>query len=344
MSLLTFKEVKESDIPDIAGVCADSDQFRNYLNKATRMLMTRGNFYGTVQKIQVCTYDDCIVWPRYVGTVLAVNRCGHPLPLWNNWYTFVPLDREIDFCAGAFNRVGGDRWAGNAQVVDDGWSAVFNNVTCGGGNYIRAYPSTQQDLGKKTRIFGKDNNGQTILTQNADGSWNEGVELTLALPFVSTPFTVRTVERITKDKTQGPLRYYQYDANNNVLLDLVSYDPAETTPLYRRSKMLRQRINANNQACGGARRIDALIKLQFQPVFFDSDVVLIANQDALRDMIMSVKISDTGDKDGALKYELSGIHELNLEVSDKFPKQQTPVDINPFGTALPWRHGVGRIL
>lgn len=340
MALLTFKNLKDSDVPGKVGVCATTNTFRDYTNKATRMLMNRGDFWGTVERIKLCVYNRCLVWPRHVGTVLAVNVNGRSMEVWNNWYEFMPLSRG-DFCDGGFFRSGGT-CGGNLNVINDGTSPVFSPITCGHDNYVRAYPSTQQDVGKKTRIFGVDENGQVIRTQNADLSWSDGVELTLAVPFTSTPFKIREVTRITKDETQGVLRYYQYDADNDVLLDLVWLEPTELSPMFRKSKLPNRCCRGS---CDGLRSVEALVKLEFIPVKYDTDLVQISNEDALLNMILSVKYSNSGDKEKADAYEASAIRELNLELDSKYPQEQTPVDINPFGSALPsGRPCVGRII
>lgn len=346
--LLTFGALKASDVPDIAGVCATSDTFRNYVNRATRMLLNRdagqAAFWGTVEKLMACYYNNCIVWPRYVGTVLAVNVCKRPTSVWNNWYQFTPLSLS-DFCSGTFSLRDGHCY-GNVKVVNDGVSPVFNPIACGSQFYVRAYPSTQEDIGKTTTIYGIDENGQTIRTQQPDKTWREGITLTLAVPFVSTPIKIREITRITKDETQGVLRYYQYDADNDVLLDLVWYDPGETTPMYRRSKIYGTRPSGSCCAtsCDGARSLEALVSLEFVPVKYDTDLVQISNQDALRNMISAMKYSDAGETAKATQFEIQAIRELNLEASRRFPKEQTPVTINPFGSAIPSLHRIGRIL
>lgn len=350
---LTFKNLKDSEVPGTVGVCPDSDTFASYTNKATRMLMTRGNFWGTVEKLKLCVYNSCLVWPRYVGTVLAVNVCGRPSEVWNNWYEFMPLSR-MDFCAGGFgfNGLHDFGLTGNVITVNDGTSPVFNPISCGNPTYVRVWPSTQEDVAginpdgstreaKTTRIFGIDENGQVIRTQNSDGTWTDGVELTLTLPYVSTSFRLREITRITKDETQGPLRYYQYDSVNDVMLDLVILDPTEVSPMFRRSRLPKRWRTGN---CNGIRSVEALVKLEFIPVKYDSDMVQISNLDALSDMMLSVKYSNGGDAPMAKDFEAKAIREMNLELNNKYPNEQTPVDINPFGSASPSRHAIGSVI
>lgn len=337
---LSFQNLMDSEVPSVVGVCPTSDTFREYANKATRMLMNRGDWWMTVERIKLCVYNSCLVWPRAVGSVLAVNICGRPTEVWNNWYQFMPLSRH-DFCNGGFGWHAG-MCTGNVVTINDGTSPVFNPIACNAPMYVRAYPSTQQDVGKKTRIFGIDENGQTIRTQNADLSWTDGVELTLAVPFVSTAFKIREITRITKDETQGVLRYYQFDADNNVLLDLVILDPSEISPMFRRSKLP---ARCNGESCDGIRSVEALVKLEFIPVKYPTDLVLISNLDALSDMMLAVKYSNGGDAALAKDFEAKAIREMNLELNNKYPNEQTPIEINPFGSCLPaGRPRIGSII
>ncbi len=344
MPLLTYAQAKDSTLADVAGTCSNSDLFRSYLNKSVRMLMNRGNFWGTVQKIRVCVYNNCITWPRYVATPLAVNIANHWTPVYNNWWGFMPLNYRSDFGHGGFGFSNGC-CTGNLAVENDGVTPVFNQVKCGQANYIRVYPSVQADIGKTTTIFGVDSNGQTIRTKVNSTTWQDGVTLTLALPFVSTPMQVQEVTRIHKEVTQGVVRYYQYDSNNDVLLDLVSYDPYETDPMYRHSKIanFRSLQSCSQRPCNGLVQIDALVKLEFVEVKTDSDLVLIENLDALEDAIQGIKKKQQGDTEGGLLLMNSAVHELNLELRNRFPLDQTPVEVLSFGTSLPARHGIGMI-
>lgn len=340
MPLLDFATLKASEVPATVGVCPDSDQFRDYTNKATRLAMNRGDFWGTVERMKLCVYDSCLVWPRYVGTPLAVNICGGHTEVWNHWYHFMPLSR-FDFCPGGFTFHGIGGCHGNVVTINDGTSPVFNPIACNTSRYIRAYPSTQEDVGKTTRIFGVDENGQTIRTQNADSTWTDGVELTLAVPFVSTSFKIREITRIIKQETQGVLRYYQYDDENDVLLDLVFLDPSEISPSFRKSRLPSR---WRNGSCSGVRSVEALVKLEFIPVRHDTDLVQVSNIDALSDLMLSVKYSNGGDAAMAKDFESKGIRELNLELNNKLPNEQTPVEINGFGSATPARHFIGSII
>jgi len=341
--LLTLGEARRSqDLADVMGLCGNSEQARNIINKATRMLMTRGNFWGTVQMVQGCILNQCVTWPRYVGSVLAVNTCGRSAGVWNNWAGFVPIGpagvRGEGFTCNSDGSCGG-----NLRDDNYGTSPVFNQVPCGKEYYIRVYPASRVDIGKTITIYGIDFNGQVIRTKLSDGTWQDGVTLTIGVPFTSTSFKVREVTRVLKDVTQNIIRLFMYDADNDKLISMAAYDPSETSPDYRVSK-----IHGDVRACcccpQGNRIIKALTKLQFIPAVNDTDLVLIENLDALGLMIQAIKNKNATNVSTSQALELDAVRELNLELRNRFPLNQTPVSINPFGTAIPARHGIGRII
>jgi hypothetical protein len=345
MSLVTLADAKASRLAEIAQTCTSSSDFLSLVNDATRILMKRGNFWGTVQKIRLCTYNGCITWPRYVGTVLATNLCRHPIPVWNNWFQFEPLI-STDFSRDGFSFNCGSLCIGNVLTENDGVTPVFNQVPCGSSNVIRIFPSVRADIGKQVTLYGIDQNGQTMRSRNASGIWQEGVTVTLALPSVDTP-AFQSISRISKPVTQGVVRYFQVDAVNNVLLDLVSHDPTETNPMYRHSKIQGMRLPTacnTSSACNGLRQVDALVKLEFIPVVNDSDLVLIENLDALKSMVQSIRKKEAQQVEAAAVLEADAIHDLNLQLRDKFPNTQTPVNVMPYGTARLERQRIGTML
>lgn len=337
MSLITFGAAKTSRISRIAGNCVDGDEFKRLVNDATRMLMNRGNWWGTVVKAQVCSYNGCMVWPRWVGTVLAANVCNTALPIFNHWYQFIPMEG----CDYNTNRV----WHSNVAMVQSDVTPVYNNVPCGSENYIRFFPRNQSDVGKVVIVYGLDYNGQPVRTLHADGTVQDGEEVTLALPFASTTTTYRLVTRIQKPVTDYILDVFQYDAGADIMLNMATYEPYETDPQYRQTNIQGWSPNgccATN--CNGLRKITVLAKMEFIPVEGDNDLIQIENLDALSLAIQSVKLSDAYDNDGAEKLMARAVHEMNLQLRDKLPLEQFPVVVRAFGTATPANHGIGRMI
>jgi hypothetical protein len=327
--MLTFGEFKNGPAKRIAGVCASSSDFQDLTNEATRKLMTRGNFWGTVQTIQVCVQNNCVVWPRFVETLLATNNCRGQSTQANFWFRFLPMSQNDwggvmrDFQAG--------RCGGNMVMESTGTSPVSRNLPCGRQFYLRVYAQVLADLGKTITIFGKDQNGQDILTLQG-GVLQPGVVLTIAKPFAVTPvkLSLPGISRVVKDVTQGPIHLFWFDSDNNVMLDCASYNPQEIAPDYLTSKIAGCGIQNPATHCSS---IEALVKLQFIPVVNDNDMILFDNVEAIKMMIMSIKKQDAGENDAARQLDLDAIRESNYQLKNKFPIESFECAFSPYGTA-----------
>lgn len=337
-STLTLGAAKAGSILNIAGVCATSPQFTGQLNEAVQRLMDAGDWWTTVVKARVCLSRNCVAWPRWVGTVLAVKYAGRVRPIQNHWYDFLPIS------AGECH----SPRQSTVAFVDDGLTPVFNNVPCGSSNFIRAYPRHQADADKTITLFGIDANGQEVMTKDSLGAWYQGEILTLGFPYVQSVAAFREVTRVIKDSTSGPLDVYQYVPATGLLLDMAHYEPSETNPMYRHAS-LRGGYGCAGSNCGcasdgsTARTVEILAKLQFIPVVADTDTVQIDNIPAIKLMIQAIRLEEAGDDDGALKKQAMAIKELNRQLRNKLPLEQIPVEVSSSGTALPSLRGIGRI-
>lgn len=346
--MLTFGQAKQSqELARVSGVCGSSDDFRSYLNQAVRMLMKRGNFWGTVQLLRFCVYNECLVFPRQVGTVLAVNSCRHAINLWNNWFQFARMGGWGDIAMAGFRGNGfiGDRLDchGDLNMINPGTTPVYFQIPCGQTRYVRWYPAVRADIGKTMTIFGIDSNGQVVRTKNAQGVWQEGETITATLPFVSTTIQYREIIRVTRDKTNAPTRLFYYNADQNVLNDCAVYDPPDVNPDFRFTRIPMAGLNRTVLCANGSRQVSALVKLEFIPVENDNDLVLIGNLDAIALTIQGIRKSDGGDSGGGEADIARAVHDMNLELRDKFPQQQTPISIRPAGAVGARRAGIGMI-
>lgn len=341
--MLTFGQAKNStELANVSGVCGSSGQFQSYLNKAVRMLMTRGNFWGTVQLMRFCVYNECLVLPRQVGTVLALNTCGEPVNVWNNWFQFARIGHERDLERVGFS-IDGTRCQGNMNMENQGTTPVYFQVPCGKAFYVRSYPSVRADLGKTVTIFGIDSNGQVVRTQNAQGIWQEGETIVNVPPFISSSIRYREITRVVRDKTSAPGRLYYYDADNDVLRDCATYDPTDTLPDFRFTKTPGLVRSSCCNGVNGSKQVSALVKLQFIPVENDNDLVMIENLDAIGDAIQGIRKSDGGDSAGGEGDMARAVHELNLELRNRFPQEQTPISIRPAGAVGAFRARIGML-
>jgi len=314
--VLTVNEAMDSRINRISGVCAGSDDWYQILNDATRQLMRRGNWWATLKVLRGCIYNQCIAWPREVGTVLAFDRCGRSSPPKNQWYDF---DAVLPEHVHHFNRFNTFTCAHDLALVDRGTSPVFNQIPCLLPRFLRFYITQPTDIGK------------TITIQ-------PGLVVSLAIPFVQTTIAFDAVDRVIKSVTDGPVYGYQFDGINQFAL--ATYAPSETLPSYRTSKI-------EGTGCGTTNcniwptQISAFIKLEFVAAKRPDDLILIDNLDALALGMQSVKLGDSYDSQGSEGMMARAVHELNLDLRNKLPIDQTPVRFAPYGTARLERRRVG---
>jgi hypothetical protein len=71
--------------------------------------------------------------------------------------------------------------------------------------------------------------------------------------------------------------------------------------------------------------------MAFTPARVPNDLVYIQNIDALKLLIYAIRYEDSGQQEKARRYEADAIRELNLEIDDILPEDQTPVDFGELG-------------
>lgn len=326
----TVSDARASVLKNIAGVCTSSAEFLDFLNEATERLMTAGNWFGTEQLGQFCLYNRCVTWPRYVGTVLGVRLCSHSVDIKNHWYSILgPAQSCLNGNLGGFYPV----------LKDIGTAPTYNEISGPSGKKIRAYALKNQDYGKTVKLFGIDSNGQPLQETDGSGNWQMGLTLILAPPFVSTSIDVVRIESVLKDRTQGNVLLYEYDATSDTLRDLALYEPSETNPRYRRSNFSGLCVGASG--CVDAHgekivKVEALIKLQYIPVVSDNDFLLIDDFVALKQAVQGVRYEEAGEIAKAGAYFASAVHTLNLRDRDKMPGNQTTIVVNPLSGSEIW--------
>lgn len=328
--MLSFGEFKASSAENIADVSVNSNSFKRWTNDATRRLLQRGDFAGTLVPIYVCVRNGCVTWPRYVGQVRKMYTCARDISVKGVWYSF--LDRN------AWRGIWGGYLWGND--IPTGWAPLPNGYgrpavnqgrypvhqdIMGDGRYVRLYHRCQQDLGKTVTIFGVDNGNQPLKHRTAAGNWEDGINLTLQTPYAQSTTFVRRIDRVVKEETQCQVLAYAVDStSSDTLEDLAIWDGSEISP-----SRLRQNVFVGCGCNSDLSGVNALVKLAYVPVRYDEDWVLIDNVDALKLMIQAIKREEAGDRLGAREYEADAIRELNLQSQNEMPDNELPIDVQP---------------
>lgn len=337
--MLTFGDIQDDiGVKQVLPLNPTSPEFADKVNTAVRMLMRCGDWWETAIPIFICVFQGCVVFPRYVGQVRRLHMCNHQIPVRNLWYQFM-VGVGAGGC-GSWNSISGNHgwWGREVKLQQEGTSPVLQDIM-GEGRLVRVYTRCNSDYGTHTTIFGVDNNGQRLMTENPDKTWSEGITLTAQAPFASTSVFVRHIDRILRDATQCPQDMYAYNPSTNLLEELAHYEPSETEPSYSKTRLQMHwpwlpSSLPGSACCSRERGVLAMVKLRFIPVKNRSDLVLIPNIDALKFMFQALLAQDKGDIQKFMANKALAIADLNRELEDRSPDDQFSAIDNTFGGAV----------
>lgn len=187
-----------ADSVEVLGRCSQAQIF-NRLTEAIALLANKGDWDPLIGYVDICSGTDyrTITLPKDIDTPLAVNIDGRPMFFRNKWFEF-----HLNG-AGSMQETG---WTWD----DVGQVPIFQDILQ--PSTLVAIAQLQNDLGTVIQIFGYDQLGRWIRTQNPDGTWIDGYNL--------------TVNNLT-DFPQGVIqpntvRYFYRILNNTPLYDLTS--------------------------------------------------------------------------------------------------------------------------
>jgi len=336
----------DSAIQKIAGVCATGNQYRDYINEATRQLMNRGGWVGQEVLMRLCTTSCDCVFPRYVGTVLGLRpACGDYIDIRNHWWAILAPNYGNGYGNGWGDGVYGGWGTGaygygyNASgyagylpdAIDTNSVPIFNQVSGNTGKLIRYHVVNVEDLGKTITIYGKKYGGQP-LQQQIDGVTVNGLTITAATPIAQTTELVTKIDSVVRQSTVSPAYLYEYDTTTGKLRMLAAYEPSETNPSYRHMRIPSVGSCCRNDGEETRYQVEALVKLEFVPVVSDEDFLLISNFDALAMMIQSIRAREANDMQLSRTMFAAAIDELNFELRNKSPSDQLSVRVNIAGS------------
>lgn len=335
--LPSFQDAMDSnELKSASGVCTNTPEFAQMLNSSIERLMYRGDWQGTVLPIQLTVQRGIVTMPRQVGAVRYINVAHRYVPIQNSTYQFLPWQWNQRRCCDWF---GG--WYNNSMPMLTGYGTSCVAAQPPTSTCVLMIQGIADDNGATLQFFGTDPSGNALRTDNGDGTFSDGISLTLNLPFTVGTVLVGNLARVIKPRTQGPVSLFAMDTTSGVQTPLATYDPGDTNPSFAQYKLHASCCCSPTQPQWTA---VAFVKLKFIPVVASTDIVMIPNLHALALFIRGWRYQDSGDREMALAYQADAVKELNLQMFDQTPDDQIPIDINPFGTATPSYAGIGRML
>lgn len=328
--LLTLAEVQASNAINIAGVPSSSAAFISLLNEATRRLLRRGDWEGTVVPMHLPVQRDVVIFPAFVGPggIRKILISQEHVPIRGMFYDFLDFQhRRYDLPTGWTATRASFMYMGQvpAMVEIPGTYTEATHTWTPGSAKIKAYIADAADAGKTLTYFGYDGSSE-LIRNDTTNPWSEGETLTLVDPSVEGAKFVSRLDRIVKQSTKGTVTLKM--VISAVETTIATLGPLENNPAYSKYRLKwTSGVSSSQPASLSA---VAIVKCRYVPVASANDVVLIENVDALKEMMQSVKFAEAGDTDSADKYEARAIRELNLDLDNAQPIDQMPVSVEPF--------------
>jgi hypothetical protein len=339
--MLTFGQIQNSSIANIAGVNVNDPTFANYVSDAVRNLCNLGDWIGCtetmVSQVYIDSRNGVMVWPYFVDAVLAVKQNHRLAPPKNFWYEFVPTNGEwsrvvAGVCCG--NREGHHHHHGYQHVVRfAGTTPVLLSPSAANPFAVQAVAENSADYGKTVTIFGKDTNGNEVYTTQG-GIYQRGCTLTLAAtPVISKDdngnvVNFISISAVVKQQTGAEVNLFVYSQTTPYAQVVANYAANETNPQYLFSQL-------SHVIQPSWKFIEALVKIRPLPVVNPNDIVPLNNIEAIKSMIQSIRYKESGDIENSQKYEADAIRRLNMELNTKYPLDQVEASNQTFSTAHP---------
>ena len=366
MLQLRLYDCVASRLPSLLGLCqADRPQIARYVNSAQRRLLycaeagdegwwgTWAEMAFTVSLPATTTAPNLpgpyLTTPREVARLEAVQICDRPYVPQNQFYEYLQFGNgrlpKQNCCQGPLIR----------QIFTRNNVPTFVDINPAPQNILAA-PTNAADVGKRVLIQGLDNNGNVIYSQDGLNPVL-GQFVVLTLPFVKMPVMMNQITGIQKDITQGNVQIFQLDPNSGVQTLLVTMEPSEQTASYRRYYFdnlpptccfVAAGPNVTLPTTPQVLTITAICKLELQPVFVDTDYLLIQNLEAITDECQSIRYSEVDNPNSNVAmsraHHQNAVRALRGELAHYLGITEPAVEWAPFGAARLERRKIGLML
>lgn len=333
--------------PQRLGNCTgDIVRCASYVNQAMQELINLGGedgWWGSWDRLvfNVSRTDPYITLPSKYARAISMNFCRNPVAVQNEWYE--TLEAGI-----------GLRTTCDASRCDIPPSGFDRNMVCTAydltptNQKLRIYLTDSRDIGKRVAFIGaKDQNGNGIYSQDVQYPV-QGFYLALQQPFTTSDYIVTAFESVLKDETYGDVVLKEVDATTGAERLLARYGPREMAPQYRRYLL-------SNLPCGCCvdgqpvqpAQVTCMAKLEFQPVQYPTDILIIGNVPALIEYCSGIRHREMDDPTAKALAKVEtqqAVSMLNTELDHYLGKIKPAIVVAPFGSARLARQRVGTLM
>ncbi len=321
MTKLTVSALKASRIPVALNICPTDPRLLGWVNEAVERLLRKALWIGAYGRFRICASDGCVTLPVQIASIERVAVCGQVVPSHDMYYEFLSngLGPRNASCSTSTGCGCGTGACGIAEANLRGWFPTFGDIR-GTAKKLVLVCDVAADVGKRVLVMGYDENNNWIRTAPG-GIWQDGETVLLAQSpgTTTTKFFDGGVTGIQfLDAREGQVWLYERDTVALTSRLIGSYQYFETVPNYARYFF--PSICAQPQTGGGCTTtpVEIIGRLEYYEVSKDTDVLLIGNRAALKNMAVAVKTYEeavnNADIQRAAAFEALAVKELDNEI------------------------------
>lgn len=289
-----------------------------------------GGWVKMVFNVQSVNKGAFIVTPHDIARVILLDVCKSPIRLRNGFYEYLEFGIGVQ-PKGCTPTV----CSPSTMQAFERDSVVTLSDFPATAQILRVFPTNNGDLGRRIVFQGPDSNGEQVLdVDRVSRAATLGETVFLGLPFKNTINHFSSLTGIIKDATLGPVQVFTVDPNTGATVLLTTMEPNETTAQYRRYF-----VNGLPCSCcstpSGVIQVSAQCKLDFVPVFSDSDYLIIQSIPALMEQVQSIRYSRMDSPNAAnleAKHHARALQILNGQLDHYLGKVNTAVAVPIFGS------------
>lgn len=292
--MIIVSEIAE-EVRRVLGQCDDQELYAR-LNEAIHELSAEGNWNPAVGIMDICTSGCDITLPDDVEVPLAINVGGVPAEFRNKWFQYHLNGPGSQCCSSTCS----------FSWTDQGEFPTFRDPVK--PSLVAAYPERAEEAGINIRVYGYDVNDKWIMSEDCNGTLEDGFLVPVMFGMgsgMTTGVKVKRITRVSKPLTNGFVKLVALDPGSHdggTLLGL--FRPSDTNPHFRR-------ITVSGAGCKdlcGCTTTKTWVRMQYsrRNVKINSmdDPIFLHSPTAIKQMVQAIKKYEADLGDESEKYRL----------------------------------------
>lgn len=296
------------------GYCGDNPNLLPLVNEGCRLLWNAIDSIHHTALYRFRVGDSCcgarfITWPYEIETIESMRVCNGLVPVKNTYYEFIHNGLGNIQYQGDWVNYGVGYGNGRFRMLGDREEVPTYEDIRGTAKKLKAVNSLPADDGTQVLLLGYDDNNQWIRTLQS-GIYKDGELLTLnaSSPPTSTNYfsSIKGVQ-FSVTPRNGAIYLIEVNTIDSSERTISEYQYNEQNPVYRRSILSGTQFSK-------CISVDALVRLRFVDVIYDTDYLQIGNLGAIKTILLALQKRENGDLQNFQLYKQAALDILDDEL------------------------------